>query len=104
MKGVAMKTVKVAILGQGRSGRNIHAEYLITTPDGNPTYCVDNLKFYEEHWEPTEEEKNFNFIVGRFYNMLYKTLTEGKPLEITPQQVRQQIAVIEECHRQNKLK
>ena len=33
--------------------------------------------------------------------MLYKSLTEGAALEITPVQVRQQIAVIEECHRQN---
>ena len=77
----------------------------LSTPDGNPTYCVDNLKFYEEHWDVPEEEKDtFRVMSGRFYNMLYKTLTEGKPLEITPQQVRQQIAVIEECHRQNKLK
>ena len=30
MKGDAIKTVRVAILGMGRSGRNIHAEYLIT--------------------------------------------------------------------------
>jgi hypothetical protein len=36
-----------------------------------------------------------------FYDMLYKTLTKGAPLEITPQQVRQQIAVIEEAQRQN---
>ena len=38
-----------------------------------------------------------------FYEMLYKTLTENVPLEITPQEVRQQIAVMEECHRQNPL-
>ena len=29
------------------------------------------------------------------------TLTAGEPLQITPQQVRRQIAVIEECQRQN---
>jgi len=39
----------------------------------------------------------------QFYSHLYKTLTEGAPLVITPEQVRQQIAVIEECHRQNPL-
>jgi hypothetical protein len=33
--------------------------------------------------------------------MLFKTLTQGRPLEITPEQIRRQIAVIEECHRQN---
>ena len=38
---------------------------------------------------------------ARFYRMLYQHLTAGAPLEITLAQVRQQIAVIEECHRQN---
>ena len=33
--------------------------------------------------------------------MLYKHIVQGEPLGVTPQQVRQQIAVIEECHRQN---
>ncbi|MEK3912026.1 hypothetical protein [Paenibacillus sp. FSL H7-0331] len=36
-----------------------------------------------------------------FYGMLYETIVHGKALEVTPQQVRQQIAVMEECHRQN---
>ena len=40
-------------------------------------------------------------MTGKFYSMLYKALTKGKALEITPEQVRRQIAVIEECHRQN---
>jgi hypothetical protein len=37
----------------------------------------------------------------RFYTMLYRTLTRGAPLLVTPGQVRQQVAVIEECQRQN---
>ena len=32
---------------------------------------------------------------------LYNTLTRGTPLKVTPEQVRRQIAVIEECRRQN---
>ncbi len=76
----------------------------ISNPDGTPAYCIDNLKFYEEHWDVPEEQKNmFMVMSGSFYNMLYKTLVYGKPLEITPQQVRQQIAVIEECYKQNNL-
>lgn len=75
----------------------------LSNSDGTPVYCVDNLKFYEEHWDLPEEQKDlFMTMCTAFYNMLYKTLTQGKPLEITPQQVRQQIAVIEECQRQNK--
>jgi hypothetical protein len=35
------------------------------------------------------------------YRMLYRSLTTGAPLEITPQQVRRQIAVIEEAQAAN---
>jgi hypothetical protein len=38
-----------------------------------------------------------------FYGNLYDALTAGAPLAVPPSQVRQQIAVIEECHRQNPL-
>jgi len=76
----------------------------IANPDGTPSYCVDNLKFHEEHWDLPEEQKDLFMTMNMaFYGMLHRTLTRGRPLEITPQQVRQQIAVIEECHRQNKL-
>jgi scyllo-inositol 2-dehydrogenase (NADP+) len=76
----------------------------IETSEGVPRYCGETLKWYEESWEKSKEEDDlFNSMSGSFYNMLYKTLTEGAPLEITPQQVRQQIAVIEEAHRQNPL-
>jgi scyllo-inositol 2-dehydrogenase (NADP+) len=83
-------------------------QHLIRTPlmkeDGTPAYCGENLKWYEESWEvPKESDNLFNTISKEYYDMLYKTLTEGAPLEVTPQQVRQQIAVIEECHRQNPL-
>ncbi|MGI6705723.1 MAG: Gfo/Idh/MocA family protein [Clostridia bacterium] len=72
--------------------------------DGTPAYCSEGLKWYEEAWEVPHGEKDlFMTMSGAFYSMLYRTLTEQAPLEITPQQVRQQIAVIEECHRQNPL-
>lgn len=83
-------------------------QHLITTPlmqaDGTPAYCGEQLKWYEESWDlPKDQKILFNVISKAFYDMLYKTLTEDAPLEITPAQVRQQIAVIEECHRQNPL-
>ncbi|NMA95198.1 MAG: Gfo/Idh/MocA family oxidoreductase [Clostridiales bacterium] len=72
--------------------------------DGTPAYAREELKWYEESWDvPKEDSSLFNTISRGFYNMLYKSLTEGAPLEITLEQVRQQIAVIEECHRQNPL-
>ena len=39
--------------------------------------------------------------VAQFYDMLHRSLTTGAPLEVTLAHVRRQIAIIEECHRQN---
>jgi scyllo-inositol 2-dehydrogenase (NADP+) len=78
---------------------------LITTPlqkgDGTPAYCSDSLEWQREEWSAPSGEGLFDVMSKAFYDMLYRSLTEGVPLEVTPQQVRQQIAVIEECQRQN---
>ncbi|MDQ1256912.1 MAG: scyllo-inositol 2-dehydrogenase [Candidatus Hydrogenedentes bacterium] len=74
----------------------------ISKPDGTPAYCMDAIKWHERRWEVSKTQQNlFNTMSGKFYRMLYNTLANGEPLDITPEQVRQQIAVIEECHRQN---
>jgi len=82
-------------------------------PDGLPDYCGETLNWHEEKWPATADSNaagkagyspataaNVN-MTAVFYAMLYKTLAAGAPLEITPEQVRRQIAVIEECRRQN---
>lgn len=81
---------------------------LIRTPlmqaDGTPAYCVENLDWHEDHWDLPESQQNlFGTMTGAYYDMLYQAMAEGVPLLVTHQQVRQQIAVIEECHRQNPL-
>jgi scyllo-inositol 2-dehydrogenase (NADP+) len=77
---------------------------LITTPlnrpNGTPAYCSDSLTWHKGEWAP-EGIGLFESMSGAFYSMLYRVFTANQPLEITPQQVRQQIAVIEECQRQN---
>ncbi len=70
-------------------------------PDGTPSYCTDSLTWLKGEWEPEANTGLFESMSKAFYDNLYLTLTEGKPLVITPQEVRQQIAVIEECQRQN---
>jgi predicted dehydrogenase len=81
------------------------AVQLITTPiqkpDGTPAYCSDALEWRKEEWSAPAGSGQFETMSAAFYAMLHRTLTEGAPLEITPQQVRQQIAVIEEAQRQN---
>lgn len=75
---------------------------LIKEPLPGPSYCSEKLVFHEEKWTVPEEDKNlFNSMARRFYNNFYDALTAGTALAIPPEQVLQQIAVIEECHRQN---
>lgn len=78
--------------------------------DGSPIYPVEQLKWYSGVWpaETVKKEAAYSAstavqagTTGMFYKMLYKTLTKGTALEITPEQVRRQVAVIEECQRQN---
>ncbi len=73
----------------------------ICNEDGTPAYCSDSLEWVKDEWTMPEGPGLFETMCNTFYTMLHRTLTEGTPLEITPQQVRQQIAVIEECQRQN---
>lgn len=69
--------------------------------DGSPMYCTEQLKWHEH----SEEVKGsaFTSAVDEFYADIYNHLVNGKPLTVSPQQVRQQIAVMEEVHRQNPL-
>ena len=74
----------------------------IHNPDGSPAYCGETLKWHERKWKlPKSQGDLFQTMGVKFYRMLHKHITADGPLLITPDQVRQQIAVIEECHRQN---
>lgn len=80
-------------------------------PDGTPSYCNETLEWVEQSWtaDGGKTDAGGTYIPGAppddpaisFYTMLYNHIINGSPLEVTPQQVRQQIAIIEECHRQN---
>lgn len=79
---------------------------------GRPIYGSEPLVWHEHKWSESEDAAKTTAyssaaaptqggMTGKYYNMLYKTLTRGAKLEITVEQVRRQIAVIEEAHRQN---
>ena len=83
---------------------------LILTPlkkdDGTPAYCTENppLTWYEESWVMPDEIVNninqFEKSTIDLYKMIFNVMRKGDDLTITPQQVQQQIAVMEEAHRQ----
>ena len=71
-------------------------------PDGTPAYCGEKLTLHEESWN-VKDGGAFDFAVDKYYTMIYDYLTDGLEMAVNPNQVRQQIAVMEECHRQNPL-
>jgi predicted dehydrogenase len=79
---------------------------LIKTPlcgvDDLPKYPEEKLKWYEDSWS-ADGSGAFTTAVDGLYQSVYNSLTKGVPLLVTPEQVRQQIQVMEECHRQNPL-
>jgi scyllo-inositol 2-dehydrogenase (NADP+) len=78
---------------------------LIKTPiskaDGTPSYCSDKLEWIKQEWTAPHDVGLFEGMAGQYYAMLHRSLTESAPLEITLSEVRRQVAVIEECCRQN---
>lgn len=73
------------------------------TKEGRPAYCSETLTWHSDQWEMTlpEDRTWFECMTEQLYRMLHRTLAHGEPLEVTPEQVRQQMAVMEECRRQN---
>ncbi|MCF0136607.1 MAG: Gfo/Idh/MocA family oxidoreductase [Lachnospiraceae bacterium] len=72
----------------------------ISKPDGTPAYCSEKLEWTTESWEG-DPNGAFDSAVAAYYKDMYEFLTEGKPMEVQLFQVRQQIAVYQEAHRQN---
>ncbi len=77
---------------------------LTRSPLPGPSYCREDLAMIERSWTPDKAEQNaFAYMSNAYYDGVFAVLWEEAQPEITLQQVRVQIAVIEECHRQNRL-
>ena len=68
-----------------------------------PIYCSEKVSYYEESCTLPETVLGMEAWGSIYYKQLYAALTEGKPMDVTLEQVRRQIMVIEECHKQNPL-
>ena len=65
--------------------------------DWNPQFCGENLPFIEE--EGDLGDLGFEGAVKKFYDMLYDTIMNGKPLAVTPEMGAEVIRVIETAHK-----
>ena len=70
--------------------------------NGLPIYCSEKLIWTEESWV-SDGPRTFTYAVKKYYDTIYAHLTEGTPLVVTPEQVKQQIDVMDRCHQQNPL-
>lgn len=79
-------------------------QHLRREPLEGRKYCSEELPWQEASWDLPEEDKNwFLYMTKSYYTRLYETIVNGAPLFVKPEEVRRQVAVIEECHRQNPL-
>jgi len=75
----------------------------IEKPDGTPSYCVEKLEWTEktagaEDGAPAIGAQPPDAPTETLYSKLYAHIKEGAEYEITGEQVRQQIAIMEKCH------
>jgi predicted dehydrogenase len=70
--------------------------------DWNPLFCEEQITWYEDSYKIDCPPDDI-VPVGKLYATVYDYLVNKKPLAVTAEQVRQQIWVIEEAHRQNPL-
>ncbi|MFT5368184.1 MAG: scyllo-inositol 2-dehydrogenase (NADP+) [Candidatus Latescibacterota bacterium] len=66
-------------------------------------YVSEKLNWIEETWALEDEPESLRVGPDRFYDNVFDVLQNGAERLIKPEQTRKQIAVIEECHRQNPL-
>ena len=79
-------------------------QHLIVEPLPGPSYCTETLPWQNASWDFVQGGLGmFDTMAKPFYENLHAALTEGAPLAVPMEHVRLQIAVIEECHRQNRL-
>lgn len=64
-------------------------------------YCSEKLDWKEEEWKKEMDPDNLDSISKAFYKDAYGILVNNTPRVITLDQVRRQVAVMEEAHRQN---
>jgi hypothetical protein len=81
-------------------------EVRLATMEGEnrtPVYCSEKLNYYTEKWVCPPEASSFDDWGTKYYLNIYDALTTGAPIKVKLSQIRRQIGIIEECHRQNPL-
>ena len=76
-------------------------EHFLENEKHNPIYCSEQLLKHTE--SGSFNGTAFDVGTATLYEQLYYAITEGKPMDVTPQMAAQIIGVIETVHAQNPL-
>lgn len=68
-------------------------------PLAGQVYCREELPWQEESWQAPAAVTPAATPEALFYRNLYQALRHDAPLAVTLDEIRQQVAVIEDCHR-----
>jgi len=73
----------------------------LSDANGYPAYCWESLHWKEESYDVVGTA--FDVGTACYYKMIYDYLTDGKPMEVDPQDLLLQLKVIDMIHAQNPL-
>ena len=74
-------------------------ETFLKDENGKPVYCSENLIKHVESGE--FDGTAFNVGTATLYEQLYYKITEGKPMDVTPEMASDIIGIIEQAHAEN---
>ena len=90
---------KMTYIVPGENPEQPVQEKFLQDENRNPIYCSEKLIKHEE--SGTFDGDAFNSGTASLYEQLYRAITEGKPMDVTPEMAMGVIGVIETAHAQN---
>lgn len=95
------KAYRMTYLCEGENPPRPVVESFLQDEDGNPIYCSEQLVKHVE--EESFNGTAFDIGTANLYEQLYRKITEGKDMTVTPEMAAAVISVIEQAHATNPL-
>ncbi|MBR2339685.1 MAG: Gfo/Idh/MocA family oxidoreductase [Clostridia bacterium] len=92
---------KLKYIIDGENPKREVIEESLKDENGEPAYCSENFIVHMD--EGKYDGTAFDIGTAAIYESVYRSLTEGKPLLVTPEQSTKVIEVIERAHAENPL-
>jgi hypothetical protein len=92
---------EMVYIKDGENPERSVVETFLQNEAGEPIYCSEKLVKHEE--SGTFDGTAFDVGTAKLYEQLYYKITEGKPMDVTPEMAAQIISVIETVHAENPL-